>query len=102
MLRRIRNRPAMAPRMEPAISGRGKTNSGDRGDKNRLDGSGPGRNGGYRVEHLQSALGICVIILLAWIFSEDRSAFRWRLVVSALLLQLAIALLLLKFPPARA
>ncbi|HXS06222.1 MAG TPA: nucleoside transporter C-terminal domain-containing protein [Rhizomicrobium sp.] len=54
------------------------------------------------MEHLQSALGISVIILLAWIFSEDRGAFRWRMVVSALLLQAAIALLLLKFPPARA
>jgi len=52
--------------------------------------------------HLQSVLGICVIIALAWIFSEDRRAFRWRIVVAALALQAAIALLLLKFPPARA
>jgi CNT family concentrative nucleoside transporter len=52
--------------------------------------------------HLQSVLGICAIVALAWIFSEDRRAFRFRMVATALLLQAGIALLLLKFPPARA
>ena len=52
--------------------------------------------------HLQSVLGICAIIALAWAFSEDRRAFRWRIVVTALALQALIALVLLKFPPARA
>ncbi|HKD48809.1 MAG TPA: nucleoside transporter C-terminal domain-containing protein [Rhizomicrobium sp.] len=52
--------------------------------------------------HLQSVLGLIVIIGLAWILSENRGAFRFRMVASALLLQLAIALLLLKIPPARA
>lgn len=52
--------------------------------------------------HFQSAVGLIAIIALAWILSEDRRAFRIRMVVAALLLQLAIALLLLKFPPARA
>jgi concentrative nucleoside transporter, CNT family len=52
--------------------------------------------------HLQSALGMAVIIWLAWLMSEDRKAFRLRMVATALLLQLLIALLLLKFPPARA
>jgi CNT family concentrative nucleoside transporter len=52
--------------------------------------------------HLQSVLGMAAIIALAWVLSEDRRAFRWRIVVTALLLQAAIALLLLKFPPARA
>jgi len=52
--------------------------------------------------HLQSALGIVAIIALAWALSENRRAFRFRMVGAALLLQLAIALLLLKFPPARA
>lgn len=51
--------------------------------------------------HLQSALGMAVIIALAWLMSEDRKALRLRMVGAALLLQLAIALLLLKFPPAR-
>src|ERR1700677_1039681 len=52
--------------------------------------------------HLQSVLGVGVIIALAWALSENRRAFRFRMVGAALLLQLAIALLLLKFPPARA
>src|SRR5690242_1385178 len=54
------------------------------------------------LEHVQSALGITAIIALAWLFSEKRHAFRFRMVGAALLLQLAIALLLLKFAPARA
>jgi CNT family concentrative nucleoside transporter len=51
--------------------------------------------------HLQSAFGICVLIGLAWLFSEDRSAFSFRQVGGALALQAAIALVLLKVPPAR-
>jgi len=51
--------------------------------------------------HLQSVLGICAIIALAWAFSEDRRQFRWRIVVTALVMQAVIALVLLKFPPAR-
>lgn len=51
--------------------------------------------------HLQSALGICAIIGGAWVFSEDRRAFSWRMVAGTLLLQAAIALLLLKVPVAR-
>jgi CNT family concentrative nucleoside transporter len=51
--------------------------------------------------HLQSALGICAIIAIAWALSEDRRAFRWRMVAGTLLLQLVIALLLLKLPVVR-
>ncbi|HKY18658.1 MAG TPA: nucleoside transporter C-terminal domain-containing protein [Rhizomicrobium sp.] len=51
--------------------------------------------------HLQSALGICVIIACAWALSEDRRAFRWRMVAGTLLLQAAVALLLLKLPVIR-
>ncbi|HEY2007889.1 MAG TPA: nucleoside transporter C-terminal domain-containing protein [Rhizomicrobium sp.] len=51
--------------------------------------------------HLQSALGICVIIAVAWSLSEDRRAFNWRMVAGTLLLQLLIALALLKLPPIR-
>ena len=53
------------------------------------------------MEHLQSALGIVVIIAAAWALSEDRRAFRWRMVAGTLALQAAIALLLLKVPVAR-
>jgi concentrative nucleoside transporter, CNT family len=52
--------------------------------------------------HLQSALGICVIVAVAWALSENRRAFPWRTVIAGLLLQAALALLLLKVPVARA
>jgi CNT family concentrative nucleoside transporter len=52
--------------------------------------------------HLQSAFGICVIVALAWVLSEDRRAFPWRTVIVGLALQAAIAMLLLKVPVARA
>ena len=51
--------------------------------------------------HLQSALGIVAIIAFAWAVSEARKAFNWRMVAGTLLLQAAIALLLLKAPGAR-
>ena len=51
--------------------------------------------------HLQSAFGICVIVALAWVLSEDRRAFPWRTVAAGLLLQAVLALLLLKVPAAR-
>jgi CNT family concentrative nucleoside transporter len=51
--------------------------------------------------HLQSALGILVILTLAWLFSENRRAFPWRIVLVGLALQAGIAVLLLKLPLAR-
>ncbi len=51
--------------------------------------------------HLQSALGICVILALGWALSEDRREFRWRAVTGTLLLQAALALALLKLPVLR-
>jgi CNT family concentrative nucleoside transporter len=51
--------------------------------------------------HLQSALGICVLIATAWVLSEDRRVFNWRMVAGTLLLQAALALLLLKLPMIR-
>ena len=56
---------------------------------------------GPELVHLQSALGICVLVALAWALSEDRSRFSWRMVVGTLLLQAGIALLLLKLPVMR-
>ena len=50
---------------------------------------------------LQSLLGICVIIGCAWALSEDRRVFSWRMVAGTLLLQAALALLLLKLPMIR-
>jgi len=51
--------------------------------------------------HLQSAFGICVIVALAWVLSEDRRAFPWRTVIAGLVFQAALALFLLKVPVAR-
>ena len=53
------------------------------------------------LQHAQSALGIAVILALAWAFSENRRAFPVRTVLSGLALQVALALLLLKIPAAR-
>jgi len=50
---------------------------------------------------LQSLLGIYVLVATAWAVSEDRKSFRWRLVAGTLLLQAALALLLLKVPVIR-
>jgi CNT family concentrative nucleoside transporter len=60
-----------------------------------------GESGVTLLPHLQSALGICVILTLAWVLSEDRHAFPWRVVVGGLALQAALALLLLKVPLAQ-
>jgi len=51
--------------------------------------------------HLQPVAGILVIITIGWLLSEDRSAFSFRLVGSALALQAGIAVLMLKVPAAR-
>ena len=53
------------------------------------------------LQHAQSALGIAVILALAWAFSENRRAFPVRTVLAGLALQVVLALLLLKVPPAR-
>jgi concentrative nucleoside transporter, CNT family len=52
---------------------------------------------------LQSAFGLIVLVFIAWALSENRrAAFSWRLILSALGLQIAVALLLLEVPLARA
>jgi CNT family concentrative nucleoside transporter len=45
---------------------------------------------------LQGLAGLFLIPLLAWMISENRGAFNWRVPVTGLILQLIIALLLLK------
>jgi concentrative nucleoside transporter, CNT family len=47
---------------------------------------------------LQSALGIAVLIGLAWVISERRQDVAWRRVASGIALQLALAVILLKIP----
>lgn len=46
-------------------------------------------------------MGIVVLLGVAWLFSENRRAVPWRLVVSGLILQVLIALLMLKIPLSR-
>ncbi len=53
------------------------------------------------MSQLQSALGIFVILLAAWLFSENRRLFPWRIAIVGIALQAGIALLLLKVPLAR-
>ena len=50
---------------------------------------------------MQGLAGIAGLLLLAWIFSENRRAVPWRAIWSGLLLQLILALLLLKLPFAK-
>ena len=47
-----------------------------------------------------AALGEVALLLLAWLLSEDRWRVPWRTVIAGVLLQLALAFLLLGFPPA--
>ncbi|RMG84247.1 MAG: nucleoside:proton symporter, partial [Candidatus Dadabacteria bacterium] len=49
-----------------------------------------------------SLAGLGALCLLAWAFGENRRAVRWRTVAAGLALQLGIALVLLKLPPAKA
>ncbi len=51
---------------------------------------------------MQALLGIPLLLALAWALSENRRAIPWRTVAAGLLLQFALALLLLNAPPARA
>jgi CNT family concentrative nucleoside transporter len=51
---------------------------------------------------VRGLLGIAALLLIAWGLSEDRFRVRLRVVAFGLLLQLALALLFLKFPPAKA
>ena len=51
---------------------------------------------------LHSLAGVFAIAAIAWLLSERRLAVRWRVVAAGLLLQLALAVLLLKVPASRA
>jgi concentrative nucleoside transporter, CNT family len=51
---------------------------------------------------VRGILGIAAILLFAWAISEERFRVPWRIVGVGVLLQFALALLFLKFPPAGA
>lgn len=50
---------------------------------------------------LQGVAGIVGLVAVAWAFSENRRQLSWRVVVAGLVIQFAIAALLLKFPAAQ-
>ena len=50
---------------------------------------------------LQSAFGFFALIGIAWLLSEDRRGFPWRIVVSGIALQFLLAALLLNAPPVK-
>jgi CNT family concentrative nucleoside transporter len=52
-------------------------------------------------EALHALAGIAGLLALAWVASERRAAVPWRAVAAGLVLQLALALLLLKLPYAK-
>ena len=47
---------------------------------------------------LQSLLGFCVLLVIAWAISENRSRFAWRTLAAGVLLQFLLAALFLKIP----
>jgi CNT family concentrative nucleoside transporter len=51
---------------------------------------------------MRPLVGIAAILAFCWAISEDRHRVAWRLVVTGVALQAALALLFLKFPPAAA
>jgi CNT family concentrative nucleoside transporter len=50
------------------------------------------------MDHLQSALGVFVLLAFAWLISERRGQVNWKSVGAAVLVTLATAVLLLKIP----
>jgi len=50
---------------------------------------------------LISFMGLWVMLLLAWVLSEDRKRIHVRLIVTGMLFQLVFALLILKTSPGR-
>ena len=53
------------------------------------------------MDYLRGIIGIVVIVIIAWLLSADRKRIDWRLVITGLILQLVIAVLVLKIPVVR-
>jgi concentrative nucleoside transporter, CNT family len=51
---------------------------------------------------VRGLLGLAALLAIAWALSEDRRRIPWRTVAAGMLLQVALAALLLGFPPANA
>jgi concentrative nucleoside transporter, CNT family len=50
------------------------------------------------LQHAQSALGLIVLLLIAWLLSERRRLVSWRFAALGILTQIALAALFLKLP----
>ena len=48
---------------------------------------------------LQSLLGFCVLLLVAWAVSENRRKLAWRTILAGVALQFLLAAMFLKIPP---
>jgi len=57
--------------------------------------------GGDVAQMLQSAFGLLALLVIAWLLSENRRMVPWRIVICGVILQIILALLLLKAPPFR-
>ncbi len=51
---------------------------------------------------MRGLLGLAALLAIAWALSEDRRRIPWRTVIAGVVLQWALALLLIYFPPANA
>ena len=50
------------------------------------------------MQHVQSAFGLIVLLLIAWLLSEQRRLVAWRAVAFGMLAQIALAALFLRLP----
>ncbi|MCL4195469.1 MAG: NupC/NupG family nucleoside CNT transporter, partial [Thermoguttaceae bacterium] len=50
------------------------------------------------MERCVSAIGLVVLLVLAWLMSENRRRMNWRLIASGLSLQFVLAVFLLRTP----
>ena len=51
------------------------------------------------MERFQGLLGVALILLIAFLFSNNKKKINYRLVISGILLQVIIAVSILKIPP---
>ena len=89
-----RDTTAVRPGVEPVPSAQPETAAG--GPFRRVEVAGT-----EWWERVISALGLGVMVLIAWLFSVDRRAFPWRIVWWGVALQFVFALLILQTPPGR-
>jgi CNT family concentrative nucleoside transporter len=53
------------------------------------------------MEQLQGVIGMVLLVVVAWLISENRKTINWRTVTGGLLLQLLLACVLIKLPASR-